>query len=188
MATPTTVARHFPWTGVVGGEQITFRLMTPEDADAVLRMVQTLPEQDLFYLLDDIRTPEGMNRWIEGIREHSGITVLAEQAGRVLGYGTLRCGRLPWTRHLGEIRIMVLPSERGKGLGRVLGKELFAVAHDLGLWRILARLTSAQMPARRLFQHIGFQVEALLADCVIDQQGRTQDLVFMSYDVTGFHA
>lgn len=82
---------------------------------------------------------------------------------------------------------MVGPSLRGKGIGRTLAKELFAAAHDLGLRRILARLTSAQIPARYLFQHLGFHIEALLADCVIDDGGRTQDLIIMSYDVSGFH-
>ena len=61
------------------------------------------------------------------------------------------------------------------------------MAHDLKLRRLIARLTSSQTPARYLFQHLGFHIEALLADCVIDRAGPTQDLVFMSYDVAGFH-
>ena len=72
------------------------------------------------------------------------------------------------------------------GLGKLLAKEIFAVANDLGLRRIIARLTSKQIPARYLFQHLGFHIEAVLADCVIDNEGRTEDLLFMSYDVTGF--
>lgn len=183
----TAVAQHFPWTVPVAGRQVTFRLMTPEDREPVLQFVNTLPEEDLFYLMNDIRHPSGMSRWVDGIRDHSITTVLAEAGGRLLGYGSLRCGRLMWTRHLGEIRIMLAPSERGKGLGKLLAKEVFAVAHDVSLRRIIARLTSSQTPARYLFQHLGFHIEALLADCVIDREGRTQDLVFMSYDVAGFH-
>jgi hypothetical protein len=33
---------------------------------------------------------------------------------------------------------------------------------------------------------LGFSAEALLADFVMDANGRTDDLVIMSYDVTGF--
>ncbi len=183
----TLIAQHFPWAATVGGRQMSFRLMTPEDRDEVLQFVKKLPEQDLFYLMNDIRHPSGMNRWIEGIQDGSAITVLAESDGKLLGYGSLRCGRLPWTRHLGEIRIMMSPEQRGKGVGKLLAKEVFAVAHDAGLRRIIARLTSTQTPARYLFQHLGFHIEALLADCVIDADGGTQDLIFMSYDVTGFH-
>jgi hypothetical protein len=60
------------------------------------------------------------------------------------------------------------------------------VAHDIGL-RPVARLTSNQTAARYLFQRLGFNLKAVLADCVIDKDGRTQDMVFMSYDVLGFH-
>lgn len=186
MAT-TAIARHFPWVTTLGGEQVTFRLMTARDQGEVLEFTKGLPEHDLFYLMNDIRQPSGMSRWVEGIEDHTGLTVLAESAGRLLGYGSLRRGRENWTRHLGEIRLMVGPSLRGKGIGRTLAKELFAAAHDLGLRRILVRLTSAQIPARYLFQHLGFHIEALLADCVIDEEGRTQDLIIMSYDVSGFH-
>jgi L-amino acid N-acyltransferase YncA len=187
VAAGIAVARHFPWTVQIGGQQVTFRLMTPEDREAVLRFVRSLPEEDLFYLINDIRDPAGMNRWIEGIEDHTATTVLAEAGGTLLGYGILRGGHLRWTRHLAEIRVMVSPDARGQGIGKLLAKEVFAVAHEVGMRRIIARLTSKQNAARYLFQHLGFHIEAVLADCVIDNEGGTQDMIFMSYDVSGFH-
>lgn len=187
MPTGTAVERHFPWSAQIGGGQVVFRLMTEADAEGVLAFVRSLPEEDLYFLINDIRDQAGMNRWISGIRDRSSFTVLAEQDGKLLGYGTLHRGHLRWTGHLGEIRILVAPSQRGKGLGKLLGREVFALAHDMGLRRILARLTSAQTPARRLFHALGFHIEAILAECAIDNEGRTQDMIFMSYDVLGFH-
>ena len=52
--------------------------------------------------------------------------------------------------------------------------------------KLVARMASGQNGARGVFEHLGFQPEALLADAVIDSHGVTQDLVLMSYDVTGF--
>lgn len=188
MTVGAVAARHLPWTAQVGGEPVTFRLMTPDDRDRVLAFVKSLPEEDLYYLINDIRNPAGMNRWIEGIVDRSMITILAiSPRDELLGYATLRSGQLRWTRHLGEIRIMVSPKARGRGVGKLLGKEVFAAAHDTDMRRIFARVTSKQMPARYLFQHLGFHIEALLAECVIDNEGRTQDMMFMSYDVAGFH-
>jgi L-amino acid N-acyltransferase YncA len=187
MAAGAAVTRHFPWTAQIAGQQVTFRLMTPADRETVLQFVKSLPEEDLFYLINDIRDPAGMNRWIEGIEEHTATTVLAEVGGKLLGYGMLRGGHLRWTRHLGEIRVMVSPDARGKGIGKLLAKEVFALAHDVGMKRIVARLTSNQRPAKSLFQRLGFHLEAVLADCVIDNEGRLHDMIFMSYDVSGFH-
>jgi L-amino acid N-acyltransferase YncA len=187
MSAANMVARNFPWVTQVGGEQVTFRLMTPEDQREVLEFVKALPERDLYYLMNDVREPAGMERWIEGLRGNKTFTVLAETGAKLIGYGSLWRGRMPWLRHVGEVRIMVSPAARGRGLGKLLAKEIFAVAHDLDLKRLIVRLTSAQTSACYLFQSLGFHIEAILAECVIDEQERTQDLIFMSYDVAGFH-
>jgi len=179
--------RQFPYTAQVGDRSVTLRLMTPEDRDAFLAFMRAQPEDDLFFLLVDVTTPEGLEHWMRDLEEGRNITVFAEENGELLGYSSLHHGQTRWTRHLGEIRLLVAPGQRSRGVGRLLGHEVFAIAHDLDLQRILVRVASGQKSARRLFERLGFHMEALLADCVIDRQGRTEDLVLMSYDVTGFH-
>ncbi|HTT63998.1 MAG TPA: GNAT family protein [Bryobacteraceae bacterium] len=179
--------RHFPYTAQVGDARITLRLMTPEDREAFLAFMRAQPEDDLFFLLVDVTTPEGLGHWMGDLEQGRNITVLAEEDGKLLGYSSLHHGQTRWTRHLGEIRLLVASGQRGRGVGRLLGHEVFSIAHDLDLQRIVVRVASGQMRARRLFERLGFHMEALLADWVIDRQGRTQDLVLMSYDVAGFH-
>ena len=72
------VAHHFPWTARVAGTEISFRLMTPGDRDEVRQFVSSLPEEDLFFLMDDPRDPAGMERWVTRISEGLSISVLAE--------------------------------------------------------------------------------------------------------------
>jgi L-amino acid N-acyltransferase YncA len=183
----SAVAGIFPWAALVAGQRVTFRLMTPDDRERVLAFVRALPEEDLFFLLSDVREQAGMSRWIAGIIDKTAPTVLAEDDHDLLGYGTLRRGVAEWTQHVGEIRVAVAPNQRGKGIGKLLAKEVFAVAHDVGLRRVIARVVSNQTAARSLFQRLGFHLEAVLADCVKDKDGRTYDIVFMSYDELGFH-
>jgi L-amino acid N-acyltransferase YncA len=179
--------RHFPYTVRMGNADVTFRLMTPEDREAFLAFMRSQPEDDLFFLLVDVTTQEGIEHWMRDLRDGSNITVLAEERGKLLGYSSLHHGQARWTRHLGEIRLMMAPNQRGRGVGRLLGQEIFSIAHGLALQRIVGRVASGQKSARRLFERLGFHMEALLADWVIDRQGRTEDLVLMSYDVAGFH-
>jgi L-amino acid N-acyltransferase YncA len=187
MGTGIIAASHYPWCAKVAGTQATFRIMELEDREKVLQFVYSLPDQDLFCLVDDARDTSGMNHWTEGIRDNFVTTIVAENSDRIIGLGTLETGHVQWTRHLGELSVMVSPDLRGRGLGKLLAKAVFAVAQESELRRILVRVTSTQTTARRLFQHLGFRIEAILADCVIDNKGRTQDLLVMSYDVTGFH-
>jgi hypothetical protein len=47
-------------------------------------------------------------------------------------------------------------------------------------------MTPDQRGARATFERLGFHPEALLADFVVDREGKTRDLLIMSHDVAGF--
>ncbi|MEO8028763.1 MAG: GNAT family N-acetyltransferase [Bryobacteraceae bacterium] len=183
--TPNT-ARSYPWTTQVGASSITLRLMTPADKEMFREFVMSLPEEDLFFLLLDVRQPQSLDIWMRGIESGKTISLIAVEGGKMVGYGNLHMSDHSWTRHVGEVRLQVARSQQGKGLGKTLAGEVFSIARGRGLQKIMARMSSSQQGARQVFENLGFQAEALLADYVIDAQGRTQDLVIMSYDVSGF--
>ena len=74
---------------------------------------------------------------------------------------------------------------RSQGLGRALAGEVFALATELGLRKIVAQMTVDQRGAIATFERLGFHAEALLSDFVIDRADRTRDLMVMAYDVAG---
>ena len=178
--------RKFPQTKKVGGTNITLRLMTADDAAAVLDFARSLPENDLLFLSFDITDEAFVENWIKRIEKGNWHTILAETDDKLVGHGSLMQTEQVWSRHLGEIILLLSPDVRGKGLGSILARELFACAEDLGLQKIVARMASEQKGAIAVFEKLGFKVEALLADYVIDRQNVTHDLIAMSYDVTGF--
>jgi L-amino acid N-acyltransferase YncA len=182
----TPQKRSYPWTSDVGGHPITFRLMTPADKEPFRDFVRSVPEEDNFFLLLDVRQDRSLDHWMRGVETGRTISVIALENGKMVGYGNLHTSELNWTRHVGEVRLQVARSHRGRGLGKVLAQEVFSIARSRGLQKIMARMASSQTGARQVFASLGFQPEALLADFVIDAQGRTQDLVIMSHDVTGF--
>lgn len=175
--------RTYPWTRRVGDFDVTFRLMEAGDEAAMLAFTDSLPEHDLLFLRVDITQPEAVETWLRNIERGRTVTVLAEHEGRVVGYGSLHYNDLLWTRHLGEMRLMVGPGARGKGLGRVLAEQVFALAEGFGLQKVTAQMMSTQHNAQDLFHRLGFIPEALLHDWVIDRKGRTHDLIVMSREI-----
>jgi L-amino acid N-acyltransferase YncA len=165
--------------------EITLRLMTAADANRIMAFARALPEQDLLFLRADITDPRIVAQWVENIAAERTVTVIAEAGGELAGYVSLHYNQVTWQRHLGEIRIQVGLPYRSHGLGRVLAREIFAVARDLGLRKIVAQMTVEQKGAIATFERLGFHPEALLQDFVIDRAGRTHDRVVMSYDVEG---
>ena len=178
--------RKYPRTKNLGGTNITLRLMTAADKNAVLEFARLLPENDLLFLSFDITDEAFVENWAKRTEKGNWHTILVESDNKLVGHGSLMQTEQVWSRHLGEIILLLSPEMRGKGLGNILAGELFAVAEDLGLQKVVARMASEQKGAIQVFEKLGFKIEALLADYVIDRQNRTHDLIAMSYDITGF--
>ncbi|MBF8286213.1 MAG: acetyltransferase family protein [Dehalococcoidia bacterium] len=187
MADTNVVKRTYPWQTSVGGVEMTLRLMEPSDRDTILSFGRSLPDHDLLFLRSDVTDPKVIDEWVENLKKGRTITVMAEgDGGDLLGYASLHHNEVLWTRHVGEIRVMLKPELRGFGLGKALANEVFAIAKDLGLQKVMVQMTTDQRGARGMVESLGFRPEALLADFVMGRDGRTYDLLIMSYDVTGF--
>jgi L-amino acid N-acyltransferase YncA len=178
--------QSFPKTANLGGETITLRLMEPADRERILAFARALPPDDLLFLRLDITSPEGVDEWVRNIAAGRTITVLAEHEATVAGYASVHHNDAMWNRHIGEIRVNVGSRFRRHGLGRRLVDEVFNIARGAGLRKITAQMTPDQAAARVTFERLGFRPEALLADFVVDRQGKARDLLIMSHDVAGF--
>jgi len=186
MTDAPTVRRTYPWTTSVDGVRLTFRLMEPSDRDAILAFARALPNDDLIFLRSDITESPAVDAWMNYIKTGRTISVVAEADGKIAGYASIHLNEALWTRHVGELRVLVGREQRGIGLGKRLTNEAFAIAKDLGLKKITAQMPTEQRGARQVFERLGFRPEALLADHVMSRDGHTHDLLIMSYDVAGF--
>jgi RimJ/RimL family protein N-acetyltransferase len=170
-----------------GGKQLEFRLMDASHRDALVEFARGLPKQDILFLRMDITDRRRVDEWLKNIEAGRTVTVLAFEGGKLAGYASLHHNEVLWTRHVGEIRTIVSSDYRGTRLGARLAQEIFGIAKELGLRKITAQMTSDQKGARATFERLGFQPEALLADHVVDNEGRTHDMLIMSHDVDGFN-
>jgi len=167
------------------GRQAELRPMQLADRQEVLDFARALPRDDLLFLRTDITEPAMVDEWVRNIEHGTTLTVLAEIDGHMAGYASLHFEQARWTRRVGEIRVQVGAQYRGIGLGRRLAAEIFKLGQSRGLKKMAAMMTPDQTGARAAFEKLGFQVEALLQDWVVDRDGRPRDLLIMSYDLEG---
>ena len=200
MALPPEIAARYPKEiKLPDGRIATVRLMEPGDKQAILQFARSLPEDDLLFLRTDITDPGVVDEWTKNLEQGSTITLLAEMTNietvlsepsvrikEVAAYASIHMSSVRWTRKTGEIRINTAPTYRAIGLGRRLAAEAFEVAKSVGLRKIAAQMTPDQAGARAVFEKLGFQVEAILADWVEDRRGQSRDLIMMTYDLHGF--
>jgi L-amino acid N-acyltransferase YncA len=184
----TTSTRTYPRTVVSQGGDVDLRLLAPDDEAAVLAFARKLSAHDLLFLRRDISQPKVVSAWMEATRRGGIVTVLATRLGAVLGCATIVRDELSWSRHVGELRVILEPASRGLGLGQKLTQEAFALAIDLGVEKLMAQMTVDQRGAIGVFEGLGFRAEALLHDHVKDRDGKTHDIVILSHDVARFQA
>ena len=178
--------REYPRQFEAKGKTVTLRLMSPDDRDDILQFARNLPPNDLLFLRLDITKPEAVDEWVENLKAGRTNTVLAEVDGTLAGYASVHHNEALWTRHMGEIRVLVSSDYRQFGIGRRLVSEIFLIAKALGLQKLTVKMTPDQRSARSTFEHLGFQPEALLADYVVDHDGKPRDMLIMSLDKSGF--
>jgi ribosomal protein S18 acetylase RimI-like enzyme len=139
-----------------------------------------LPEGDRTFIKESVDDAEVVAGWA---RAATGSRWLAYDGTDVLGY--LAVLPLPgWSSHVGELRIVVAPEARGRGLGRMLAGHALSTALQLGLSKLVVEVVAVQTGTIAMFNELGFRGEALLTDHIRDGHGELQDLVVLAHDVT----
>jgi RimJ/RimL family protein N-acetyltransferase len=181
-------ARSYPRRVNTEAGEIEFHLMTRADEAAVLDFAKALPTHDLLFLPRNISQPKVLSAWVNEIERGDIVSLLALKDSAVLGCGTLVRDSHSWSPHVGEIRMVVSLDVRGKGVGRALSQETFALALGAGLDKLTVQMTVDQRAAIALFESLGFQAEALLRDHVREVDGRTHDIVVLGHKVAQVRA
>ena len=182
--TSTSRDSRYPAAGTVGGQRVTLRLMEAGDGEAMLAFARGLPEHDLLFLRRDITQVDQVETWVQRIE--AGVTtslLVLDGEGTISGYATVDRSDLRWSQHVAELRVLVGPTLRGRGVGRLLTEEAFRIALGMSVDKIIGQMTVDQHEAIAVFRSLGFQPEALLRDHVKDRQGEKHDLVILSHDV-----
>jgi L-amino acid N-acyltransferase YncA len=175
-------------TTLSDGSVVVLRLLSREDVAAFLDFTDGLPDHDLLFLRTDITDAGVVADWLDNVEAGRIVTIIAEQAGRILGYGSLHLSNTPWSHHVGELRVLISGDMRGRGLGRALTEAIFAQALDRGIEKMVAQMTIDQKGAIATFEELGFKAEALLRDHVRDRTGEKHDLLVYSHDVRSFQS
>lgn len=179
----TNPSRTYPRTVSCAGTAVEIGLMTPDHAAELSTFIAGLPAHDLLFLRRDISHPKVIAAWMDALREGRVISLVAHRERQLVGCTAIVTQDLSWSRHVGELRVLVGTALRGTGLGRQLIQESFAQALDLGLEKLCVQMTVDQRAAIAVFEELGFRAEALLKNHVKDRAGENHDLALLSHDV-----
>jgi len=179
IATPQFVAKIEKNLTLKDGRLVTVRSMHPTDVESSYEFFCALPKEDRKYLRVDVtrrrmverRTTEVDRSRIERLVVVHDDEIVADGALHLEGHG--------WGDNIAEIRLIVAHDWQRTGLGTLLARELFHLASQSRVDRIMARLMRPQAGAHRIMKRLGFSEEFLIPEHVRDQDGTWQDLIIM---------
>jgi RimJ/RimL family protein N-acetyltransferase len=169
--------------GLKRRRSVQVRPMEVEDADALHRFFLRIPESDLLFLRRDVTDRDVIESWALDVAAGRTFTLLAERDGAIVGEASIHPSRVPWSAHVGEIRVVVDAEHRQLGLGSALVQAIFLESLERGVEKIIAEMTPDQKGAINVFQKLGFRIEGLLRDHVRDRNGQKHDLIVMAHEV-----
>ncbi|HLF04306.1 MAG TPA: GNAT family N-acetyltransferase [Dehalococcoidia bacterium] len=166
-------------------QQITIRPMAPSDEKGLLDFFRRIPQEDRFYLKEDVTSPEVFHRWAENLDYSRALPLLAIMDGKIVADGTLHHRRAGARRHIGEVRVVVDPAYRNRGVGRGLLNKLVDLARDKGVEKLMFEVVAdTEEAAKHTAQVLGFVPIAALPGHVKDYCGNHHDLIIMELRIT----
>ena len=124
----------------------------PGDEAALKRFFAQIPDADRTFLKEDVDDPDVVAAWARP----GTARVIAVDDGEVVGSVAV----VPlhgWSSHVGEVRLVVDPEQRGRGIGRGLARQAVIDAVDLGLAKLVVEVISDQTALIGMFRSAGLR-------------------------------
>jgi L-amino acid N-acyltransferase YncA len=176
----------FPRKIRTADREIEIRPITINDEQAILHFARALPSHDLLFMRRRITEPKVVSAWLREAEAGNFPTLIATDGAKIVGCVAILRDSLSWSPHVAELRLVVVPEMRGKGLGRALTEEAFVTALDASVEKLMAYMTVDQRAAIAVFEEVGFTPEAVFREYVKDSQDQRHDVAVLSLDVTKY--
>lgn len=154
------------------------RPIEPGDGPALSRFFQRIPDSDRTFLKEDVEDPRVLEQWVQ---PGAARMIAIDDADVVGSVAVMRLHG--WSSHVGEVRLVVDPDRRGRGIGRRLARQAVLEAVGMGLTKLVVEVISDQEALIAMFRSLGFEAEALLTDHVRDRAGQMRDLIVLANSV-----
>ena len=172
---------RYPKTLALSGEKtVSVRPMTAADAPALLAFFRSISEEERYFLRDDVASEAVIQGWADHLDYDRALPLLAFDGDRVCADSVLIRRRSGSLAHAAEIRVVVSPEYRSKGLGSALLREVVDVAWDAELECIHVEFVrDVQEDGLNAVRLLGGVEAGVQREAVKDQQDNHHDIVYM---------
>lgn len=175
---------HYPVEKALkDGTLVTIREVHAGDEEKLLSFFRDLPMSERQYLRMDVTVPENLERRLNPGPFQRVFCLGAEKDGVIVAEATLAGPSAGWMRHTAEIRCIVHPRFRNRGLGYLLLWELFCKSLSDRYRLVFCELVPEQSTGREVLEKLGFKEVLIRRNHVKDVTGTKHDLHIFFMDI-----
>ncbi|MAG20731.1 MAG: hypothetical protein QF613_06650 [Candidatus Marinimicrobia bacterium] len=161
------------------GSQVIVRDLTVDDVEASYEFFKSFSEDRRRYFRSDVTVLDYIRKRILKTEDGQIIRRVAILDGEFVGDGSLEIATKSWKSGEAQLRLVILPEYEGKGIQFVFAKDMYDMAHERHLNKIIVKFMRPQEDLMRIYSELGFHMEGVLPDYLVDQAGHEQDMVVM---------
>lgn len=162
------------------GTGVTLRPLREGDEDLLFRMFNRLSEDDRWFLDHNVADFGLIDNWVKSMDPDKAHSIIAVLGGQIIALATLLRKYYGAKSHIGNIRISVDPSFRGKYLATWMLLDLINLAMAMGLETLVMQLVQDRDSSLiKSLERLEFLEKAVLKDYAKDKEGNPRNLVIM---------
>lgn len=163
------------------GREALIRPLEKADEELLAQFYRDIPEIDRWFMRYDVLNPKVIHKWIEGIETGTVYSVIALSDGKIVGHAGLHLRGHGCTRHIGRIRVIIVPEFRSLRLGTWLLLDIIKLALDIGLEELRADfIVGVEDAAIEAAHKLDFFERAELKNYAKDSCGNLHHMVIMT--------
>lgn len=159
--------------------QVIVRDLTVDDVEESYEFFKSFSEERRRYFRSDVTVFEYIRERILETENGHIIRRVAILDGKFVGDASLEIATKGWKSGEAQLRLVISPECEGKEVQFILAKDLYDVAHEKHLNKIIAKFMRPQENLMHIYSELGFHMEGVLPDYLVDQTGHEQDMVVM---------
>jgi ribosomal protein S18 acetylase RimI-like enzyme len=162
------------------GTGVTLRPLKKGDEDLLFKMFSRLSQDDRWFLDHNVADFALIENWVKTTDPERAVSIVAVLGGQIIAHATLIRKYYGAKSHIGNIRISVDPSFRGKHLATWMLLDLINLAMAIGLESLVMQLVEERDSSLiKSVKKLEFFEKATLKDYAKDREGSPHNLVIM---------
>jgi len=165
------------------GTKLLIRTLTFDDLEKLMNFYRSLPYEDRKYLRIDVTNKDMVKKRIKAVEEGSAFRIIALHNDDIISIGAIELATDDWHRGQGELRVVVSRNFQRKGLGMIMIRELYMLAVQQKVDKVIAKMMRPQIGAQKICKKLGFREEHVIPHYVHDLDKKEQDLLIMTCNI-----